>query len=111
MNEKARSLLEKLKKGIKYNLNSEEILDIIAEIQDELKPAKVHDIKNFDLKIKLQLNLDLLGEQESPISRYDIRLLRNYIVIDEINKESFLDEVTQNYKKMIESLLEEYEGD
>lgn len=57
---------------------------------------------------KLQLDLDDLAEQESPSSQYDIGGLRHYIIIEEKDKEAFLDEVSIAYRKLINDSLEEY---
>lgn len=58
---------------------------------------------------KLQLDLDSLAESPSPSSKYDIGGLRHYIIIEKKNKEAFLDEVCEEFRELIESLLEEYD--
>lgn len=58
--------------------------------------------------MRLKLDLDSLAEQESPCSKFDVGGLRHYIIIEEENKEAFLDEVTQNYREMISESLEEF---
>ena len=50
--------------------------------------------------MNLQLDLDSLGEEESPSSKYDIGGLRHYIIIDEKNREAFLNEITKNYRQL-----------
>ncbi len=59
--------------------------------------------------MNLKLDLDDLGEQDSPHSKFDVGGLRHYIVIKKENRDAFLDEITQNYRKMINDLLEEDE--
>jgi len=58
--------------------------------------------------MRLKLDLDDLGTCESPSSKYDIGYLRHYLIIEEENKEAFLDEITKNYRELINDLLEEY---
>ncbi len=59
---------------------------------------------------KLILHLDDLAECESPSSKYDEGFYRHYIIIDEKNKEDFLNEICTHYKRIIEDMLEEYNG-
>lgn len=108
---KARILLQELKKAIESNLNQEEIFNLIKKLQEELKQPQYFDVEDLYFNTKLQLNLDVLSEQDSPGSIYDIEGLRHHIIIEEKNREAFLDELTQDYRKMIDSLLEEYEDD
>lgn len=58
---------------------------------------------------KLQLNLDDLVYAESPSSQYDIGGLRHWLIIEKKHKEAFLDEVTKDFRELIESMLEPYD--
>jgi hypothetical protein len=56
--------------------------------------------------VRLRFDLDALYEYESPSSKYDIGGLHHYIVIEEENKEAFLDEIAKHYQEIFEELLE-----
>jgi len=60
--------------------------------------------------MSLKLDLDNLGQQDSPYSKFDIGGLRHYIIIKKENKNAFLDEIAKNYREMIEGLLEDNEN-
>jgi hypothetical protein len=68
----------------------------------------LNDKKEAD---SLRLDLDILAECDSPVSKFDTAGFRHYIIIKSENREAFLQELTQEYRKLLDSLLEEYNPD